>query len=692
MLCIAFLLIATPVNALSARIDFHVAVGGDDVVHPGDEKVITLLVENDGRLTVVPARANVTQLTQMLTMVRDLSVEIEDGASPIKIKSVNPQFVGDIPAGRVIRVNFRVEVPLNAEPGSYTIPVKLKYTTVSYDQDFSGAYFSYHKDLTDVKYVTLKIERRDYDFGVISVRSDLRTDQEGLVDVIIENTGKNDLYDSNLILNCSYPLRPNPGSISAHIGDLKSGDRAEVRFRVYVMDTAMDRTYPANLLLTFRTPSGIERVMARPVGLKVSHGASFSIFSVKSFITPPDTIPQQRRSPLSSGLSSQLPSRIQLPQQSSPVSGQGYAGLKVPSRGFVSIGIRDLSRNVSDVVAVLHFDNPLIRVENSPALGSLIKGDVKHALFYVTSSAPPGKYRGYLLLRYINELGDEEVSKKYYVEVNVSPLSPLRVESVSTENLGVGLKGSLAITVLNEMNVPVDEAVFYLISPEPSITPLSSSSYVGRIDPGESGIVRFRLSVSDEASAGIYSLYLIERYNAGDARDLVSIEEFPVVVGSKKVHFEIQSIQSNLYPDKTGEIVMSIKNAGDLRVTNAVVKLEVAPPLTVAGGSAISNMLGQSQAGMYFIGTLKPGETASAKFRVDVDKDAGYGTYPVVVRIEYYDDEGYSHISNPIITSVTVKERPLITPIMAGAIVISVSGLILAVSFIRKRLKREGQN
>ncbi|MCD6493995.1 MAG: hypothetical protein J7K36_09440, partial [Archaeoglobaceae archaeon] len=143
-----------------------------------------------------------------------------------------------------------------------------------------------------------------------------------------------------------------------------------------------------------------------------------------------------------------------------------------------------------------------------------------------------------------------------------------------------------------------------------------------------------------------------------------------------------------LYPDETGEIVIKIKNAGNLATHNSIVKLELNAPLTIAGGSSLSSLIGQSQPGLYFVGTLNPGNVATAKFRVSVDKDAGAGFYPVTIKIEYYDDGGYLHTSNPIVASVEVKEKPLITLPIAIAIFLALIALILAVRFVKEKKKQ----
>ncbi|RLI80657.1 hypothetical protein DRP07_08980 [Archaeoglobales archaeon] len=85
---------------------------------------------------------------------------------------------------------------------------------------------------------------------------------------------------------------------------------------------------------------------------------------------------------------------------------------------------------------------------------------------------------------------------------------------------------------------------------------------------------------------------------------------------------------------------------------------------------------------------MNPGDTAIAKFRIEVDKDAGEGMFPVKIQLEYRDSQGYMHTSDEIVTSVEVKERPVVTPLIAGALILAVIAIIVAVRFARKRKRQ----
>ena len=94
-------------------------------------------------------------------------------------------------------------------------------------------------------------------------------------------------------------------------------------------------------------------------------------------------------------------------------------------------------------------------------------------------------------------------------------------------------------------------------------------------------------------------------------------------------------------------------------------------------------MLGQSQPGEYYVGTVNPGQTVEAKFRVDVDKNAGAGSYPAEIKVRYYDESNYMHQSNSITISLQVTPSP--PYLLIAAIVIALIAVVLAVNFAKKR-------
>ncbi|MEM3505578.1 MAG: hypothetical protein QW532_05060 [Archaeoglobaceae archaeon] len=676
LVLIAFILTIPITYAIEPQIDFQVSVAGDGKLYLGDDTALTLLIENEAKITDFPANENTSQLLTLLTTAKDVRVELE-GGYPISVETANAQIIGDLPAGRTASATFRVKIDENAPLGEYSIPVEISYTKVSLSAVGSNYLLSYSGAQKVTEYFKIKIAKKDYDFSAKVVSGPLKAGREGKVDLVIENVGEKDIKDAVVFLNVSAPILPNPDAISTYISELKAGEKISVSFKVFVSDKALSQDYPASLTLKFSTNSG-QIAISKQIGLAVEKGKVFSVSKVESFLTPAKSIQSsQATQAVSIGQSSLLSSLMQTQSQSSTQF------VTMASRGVVSVEFES-QEDLQNVVAILSFDNQALQPENTPYIGNIKKGEKKIALFYVKSMAPAGSYRGSFLLKYRNELGSEVATPQEFVEVEVSP-SLIGIEKVESQ-LGVGLKGDLRVSLKNKIDYALESVELYIFVPS-FITTLSQSSYLQKLNPNDVGEAKFRLSVSEDALGGYYRLYILAKYKIGNAEDLLSIIEVPVFVAPKFSAFEVLNVDGELYPDSTGEIAVKIKNSGSAVAKNVVVELQVSPPLSVAGVSSIASMIGVSQPGVYFVGTMNPGDTAVAKFRIEASKDAGIGFYPATITLGFENEDGYKQKSNPITVSIEVKERPLLNFVTITTLALISFAIIAIARFARKRRK-----
>ena len=666
-------------QTFSANMDFHTSVAGTNVVHPGDQNMVTILLECEvtgGTIEYLPINENTSDMLPMLTLAKDVRIE-PLSSTTLEVKS-DEILVGDIPCGRAVPVNMFIRVDENARTGDYFLNLKIKYTKLSAEIDSGGnVTIKYNTDLQNTASVKFRIERKTYDFSVESVTSNLKAGREGVVTVKVRNSGEEEMHDAVLMINTTPPLRPNPKAMSVYLGDLDANEEKTASFRVFVPEGVFLQSYPAQLVMLFRTSSGMPIKSVKTVGLKVGGMGYFDVEKVSEFVSTARTVRVEQKLQMPS-----LPMPVILP--SKQPQQQSMANIiTIPSRGYLTVRITNLGDDVHEAYAILMFDTPLLVSTSSPYIGELKHGDSRNVTFYITSNAPAGSYLGYVMLKYKDEYGDVVVSPKSYVDIVVKNEPAIKIESVESSNLGVGLVGDIKIRLNSDMEV--SRVKLYLMSSDSTITPVSSSAYIDSVEE----TAGFRVSVSDDALPGKHLLYIVEYFNTPPASDLVSIAELPVYVYPKLASFQIVSVKSNLYPDSTGDVTVEIRNSGNTEIYNTVVMLEVSTPLSIAGAGAMSSFLGQSQPGEYFVGTLKPGETAVAKFRVTVDKDAGEGTYPASVKVRYQDKNGYEHSSNSIVVSLEVKKaQPYL---IYAALVLAAIALIAAGSFVRKRRGREGK-
>ncbi|KUJ94549.1 MAG: hypothetical protein XD40_0322 [Archaeoglobus fulgidus] len=667
---VAFLLIYPAVaQEISASIDFHASVAGSNVLHPGDKKAITIVLSCEvvGWLdNPLPINENTSNILPMLTTAKSVILEPRNSQIEVESESI---LVGDVPCGRAIPVSVVVSVDKDIYEGKRALYFDITYSKAKMVPVGNNYTINFETGLETSVDVEFEVKKKDYDFDVISITSDLVAGREGVLKVKLENTGEKALEDAIFILNATPPLMVEPKAMSVYAGNLDAGESFEAMFKVYVPEGVFQQSYPAEVVAVFRTSSGMPYKLSKPIGLKIEGAGYFEVEKIGEFLSPAKTLRVEQ--------SVQIPSIPLLQQQSSEQKMSNV--VTIPSRGYLALRITNTGDEIRDAFAVLSFDNPLLKSTSTPYLGDVKRGESRDVVFYITSSAPPGSYLGYVVVKYRDEYGDEAFGPKIYVSVNVSPAPALKVSKVETSNLGIGLVGEVKLSFAQS---DARNVKLYLLSPDSTVSPVTSSSYV----ESSGDTATFRVKVSNDAVAGNHLLYLVETFDDDFASDLVSVEEFPIYVAPKLAAFQVVSVRSDLKPDSTGDVVVELKNAGNAEIYNAVVMLEVSPPLSIAGTGTFGGMLGESQPGEYFVGTVKPGDVVTARFRVDVDKDAGEGSYPASIKVKYYDESNYEHTSNSIVVSLEVKPSP--PYILYAAICIAAIGFIIGAAIVRKRRKQ----
>ncbi len=686
ILAILLMIIGTA-NAEKANFVFHVSPVRD-TFYPGEDTILTLLIENDAKVSNFVVSENTSNLLPLITTAKNLRVELED-EYPVDVKTINSQLIGDLPSGRLSKASFKIKIDENAKEKDYSLTVKIYYTYASYSIDpiTKTVYISYNDDVY-LKTIDIQISKKDYDFNIRILNSTLIAGKKNVVSVEIINTGKNPVYNAFVILNSTPPLISDPTATIVYIGDLDSGEKRDVSFKVYTAEDALNQRYPVRFIFQFSDAAGFPKTAAKIVPLLVKSGNTIEILDLQSILTSPlNALVRQKI-----GLSMlSPPSPLIPPQSSSPflqTKAQSASNLiTIPSRGFVEITLKNIGEDMRDAIAILSFDTPLIHVENSPYIGHLAKNESVKVLFNVENLAHKGKYRGWIALKYKNPQGDEVLTEKHYIAVEIGE-RPLKIKDVKSL-LSAGQKSEITIEVENEMKSILQNVELSLLSPELTITPLTTTAFIKSIESGKTRGVKFRIDVDDDAVLGNYTLYMLERFEI-DGAEIVSMAKIPVSVKSRGVKIEITSVEASLYPDSTGEVVIKLKNSGST-LYNTVVMLKVSPPLSIAGESSLSSFIGQPQPGMYFIGTFESNNTVIVKFKVKVDKDAGAGNYPANLKLSYYDAEGYKHETNNFLIAVEVKEKPLITPVLFTALVFGLIALITASTIVRKKAKKKSK-
>ena len=282
----------------------------------------------------------------------------------------------------------------------------------------------------------------------------------------------------------------------------------------------------------------------------------------------------------------------------------------------------------------------------------------------VDEDATPGSYRlpVEVRYRYVNTVlvNDEETYVTYrtetatrHVVVRVDAAARLEVTDVTGEGLAEGADGRVTVAVRNAGTETARDAALRLHGRE-WLTPRTTDAGVGDLAPGETATATYRVGVGDVA-AGDHSLGVSLHYD--DANGVVS--ETPVRTGSVTVgegpRFEVTATGESLYVDSTGAVNLTVRNTGDRAASDVRMRLAESPPLVPVSGSAS-------------VGDLAPGESGSARLRVEVADRALAGTYPVRVVVERDDAFGDPVETDPRTAGVAVGPERTVETTAAGEV------------------------
>ena len=198
---------------------------------------------------------------------------------------------------------------------------------------------------------------------------------------------------------------------------------------------------------------------------------------------------------------------------------------------------------------------------------------------------------------------------------------------------------------------------------------------VGSLDAKQVGTdaiaVKYTVSVAGSAEEGDYDIYL--RYRLGE-EGWTTVGPFKVSVKSVESILSIVSVETprGLSSGNEGELNVVLRNFGKSRLNDVRVIVDLSNiPLAPVGGSNEK-----------VIGSMPPGESATARFRLVPGADAVEAYYKTNVILSYVDDSSKSHSRDSIIGlqvynepefNLGLKETTVYTSGAIGDVVLSIS-------------------
>jgi len=229
-------------------------------ITPGTVSEFSIQLDNDGEL-----RSGRETDREIVTTARNVVVNIDNEDAPININT-DEKSIGSLPESSPQSVPFEIEVPDDADSGSYEMEVEIDYTYTSKARDAPSLRpTSTTKSRSVTKDIKIEISN-DARFKVTEVDSTLRVGEEGEITGQLENVGGEDATNAEV----QFPTDAEnlfPQETAVAVGDIEAGESAEFRIPIEVGSEAEAVPKRFELPVSFDDENGIRQTDDDPAFL-----------------------------------------------------------------------------------------------------------------------------------------------------------------------------------------------------------------------------------------------------------------------------------------------------------------------------------------------------------------------------------------------------------------------------------------
>jgi len=284
----------------------------------------------------------------------------------------------------------------------------------------------------------------------------------------------------------------------------------------------------------------------------------------------------------------------------------------------------------------------------------------------------PGTYPIPVTVEFENRNGITETADTARTNFTVQRDRSFEVNNVRLTDFRVDEpEAKLRATLTNEGPAPVQDMVVRIGAQDRlPLSVTSGEAAVGDLDVGDSTEVSFTVNIPEEAEPGSISVPLMLEYenDADDVLQPTTPLRQRVVIGEERDRFRVLRTNATVSPGGDGELTTTIEYTGNETVTNANIKLFTNDPLSSSDDGA-------------YLGTVEPGETVTATFRISASDTALTKEYTSAVEIRYDEPDGDTRFTGSLTIGVPVSTEessglPLIPGIAIGALAL-IGGAII---------------
>ena len=359
------------------------------------------------------------------------------------------------------------------------------------------------------------------------------------------------------------------------------------------------------------------------------------------------------------------------------VQNSGVQNLQFVNGG--SISRDDLLTTAKTVSVGLSAGNAPIIVKSDPQIVGDIKSNEIRTVTITTKILPnatEGEYQIPLTITYTYlaaadqpasdtlQSNYQQTSETFPITIKIKPQVKVDVLEAVPENLIVGSEGYLDLKIRNTGSEDGKKATVKLIRNGASpIIPTDSSVFIGDFPHNGTVTSRYKVTISGDAEKQTYPVDIVVTYENRDGDVVTSdIETIGIPIGGK-ISFAITSGPVQVVPGSQNVIQVEYQNTGVTTAFNAQARLSVVDPFTSTDDTA-------------YLGDLKPGQTATARYQMSADDTAAVKDYTLDTEIRYRDALDISHGSDIIHVPVQVQPKPASAGIMQALPIIVIISLI----------------
>jgi uncharacterized repeat protein (TIGR01451 family) len=452
----------------------------ENEVSPGQRTTLDLYLTNDGSL----AQSGDAEWVDRVTTARATSLDALSGDSPIEVHT-NTIPAGSVPTGTNGPYGLSITVPEGTAPGTYRLPVRLRYSytsIVTYGDGRPEFDESFRSRRTTVALRVVSEPR----FDVEETTSSAQIGDEGRVAVTIRNTGSEPASEAAVTIESqSDEVTFGTGSQRSESfhGEWAPGETKTATYAIKTSDDALRRSYSLTTLVEYTDADGI----------------SGSSAPMRTSVRPE-------------------------PAQAFDLSSLDVS-LRVGEDGRLTGTVdNDGPEPVANAVIRFGSSNPNVNVESREfAIGYLGVDEAADFRYDVTVSeaASASTQQLNFTVRYRNEQGDARTSDPLERTVSIEPHRDRFSIAAVNRTVVVGNTTTFDVRITNDGEEPLQnvEAKAFLQDP------LSSDDDEGLIpdlDPGETETITIGLGASRGALEKTYPLSIDFQYEMPDGDTEVS--------------------------------------------------------------------------------------------------------------------------------------------------------------------------